>query len=75
MTQRVRLDGLKVIASWLRLSERQVRKLAHRSVPQEYRLPVFRLTLCNGRNSRVYAYVDDLQAWEQRMAERYRSAS
>lgn len=70
MTQpRQRLDGLKVIAAWLRLSPRTVRRLASPRVPADRRLPLFRLTASSGPNARVYAYVDELAAWEKSMAE------
>lgn len=56
-----RLDGLKLIAAWLHLSMRQVRKLTHPSTPVDVRIPVYRLT--DGRCTRISADVADLETW------------
>jgi hypothetical protein len=66
--RRPRLDTLKVIAGYLGLSPRMVRRLAASHRPTELRLPLFRLTDAAGANARLYAYVDELEAWEARMA-------
>jgi len=65
--RRPRLDTLKVIAAYLGLDPRTVRRLAaeHRG---ELRLPIWRLT--DGKAARCYCYVDELQKWEERMAAR-----
>lgn len=65
--RRPRLDTLAVIASYLGLSPRMVRRLASPHRPPELRLPLFRLTDTTGRNARLYAYVDELEAWEARV--------
>jgi hypothetical protein len=62
-----RLDGLKLIAAWLHLSMRQVRKLTHPSTAVDVRIPVYRLT--DGRCTRVSADVADLEAWVARRKE------
>lgn len=67
-TRRPRLDTLKVIAGYLGLSPRMCRRLAAPHRPDELRLPLFRLTASEGANARLYAYVDELDAWEARMA-------
>lgn len=66
--RRPRLDTIKVIAAYLGLSPRMVRRLAAPHRPAELRLPLFRLTASDGPNARCYAYVDELDAWEQRMS-------
>lgn len=58
-----RLDTWSEISAWLHLSPRQCRKLASPKVPKEKRLPVFRLTTSDGKNTRVYAMVDALDDW------------
>lgn len=73
-TRRTRLDGLKVIAAYLRLDERQVRRLAAATVPEPRRLPTFRLSPTDSRNARVYAYADALDAWELEQSKRPRDA-
>jgi hypothetical protein len=67
-TRRRRLDTMRVIASFLGLSPRMVRRLASPHRPEDLRLPLFRLTDTDGPNARLYAYVDELAAWEGRMA-------
>jgi hypothetical protein len=66
--RRRRLDTAKVIADYLGLSVRAVRRLASMRRPAELRLPLFRMTDAIGANARVYALVDELDAWEARMA-------
>ena len=66
--RRPRLDTLKVIANYLGLDPRTVRRLAAETRPPELRLPIWRLT--DGKAARCYCYVDELQAWEERMAKR-----
>jgi hypothetical protein len=66
--RRPRLDTIKVIAAYLGLSPRMVRRLAAPHRPTDLRLPLFRLTAADGPNARCYAYVDELDAWEQRMS-------
>ncbi len=68
--RRPRLDTLKVIAAYLGLDPRTVRRLAAEHRPNELRLPIWRLT--DGKAARLYCYVDELQAWEERMARRGR---
>ena len=68
LAPRIRLDGMKAISARLRLSPRQVRRLAHDRVPSKIRLPLFRLTAADGRSARLYAYLDELDTWERRMA-------
>lgn len=60
-----RLTGWKMVAAFLRISERAARRLAHRSVPEELRLPVYRLL--QGPSSPVCAHTDELVAWEERI--------
>lgn len=67
---RQRLDGIKVIAEYLGLSLRQTYKLYQVTVPEDERLPVFRLTPDAGKNARLYAYVDELDTWQDRVSER-----
>jgi hypothetical protein len=67
---RPRLTGWKCLAAFLRVSVRQARRLAARSLEPDVRLPVFSLTGLPG--APVCAYVDELQAWERRMSERNR---
>lgn len=57
------------IAAFLGLSPRMVRRLAAPHRPDHLRLPLFRLTDAESPNARLYAYVDELMAWEERMAE------
>jgi len=71
---RRRLDGLKVIAAYLRLDERQVRRLAAPSVAAERRLPTFRLSPTDAPNAKVYAYEEALDEWEMRQAHRQRAS-
>lgn len=66
--RRRRLDTMKVIAGYLGLSPRMVRRLAAAHRPTELRLPLFRLTDAAGANARLYAYADELEEWETRMA-------
>ena len=68
--RRPRLDTLKVIAAYLGLDPRTVRRLAAATRPLELRLPIWRLT--EGKAARCYAYVDEIQRWEERMAARGR---
>jgi hypothetical protein len=68
--RRPRLDTLKVIAAYLGLDPRTVRRLAGEHRAPELRLPIWRLT--DGKAARLYCYVDELQAWEERMAARGR---
>lgn len=70
MAPRIRIDGLKLIAAYLRLSERQVRKLYAITVSGEHRLPVFRLSMERGPNARLSAWKDELDAWQDRMSTR-----
>jgi hypothetical protein len=72
--RRPRLDTVKVIAAYLGLSPRMVRRLAMPHRPPELRLPLFRLTSADGPNARCYAYVDELDAWEQRMSQAHAGA-
>lgn len=67
--RRPRLDTLKVIAAYLGLDPRTVRRLAAPSRPPELRLPMWRLT-DGAKGARLYVYVDELKAWEERMAAR-----
>ena len=66
-TARHRLSGWKVIAAYLRVSERAARRLARASIPDLLRLPVFRLS--PEPNAPVCAHTDELAAWEQRVSE------
>lgn len=67
MTQqpRRRLDGWKLIAAWVHISERQAKKLASKTKPPDERLPIFRLV--KGPSTRVCAWSDELDRWQQRM--------
>lgn len=65
MQSRRRLDGWKLIAAWVHLSERQAKKCASKKKPTEERLPVFRLV--RGPSTRVCAWADELDAWVARM--------
>ena len=67
---RVRIDGITVISKYLDLSERKVRGLYQITVPQHLRLPVFRLSPKQGKNCRLSAWVDELDAWQDRMSSR-----
>jgi hypothetical protein len=64
---RRRLDGWKLIAAWVHLSERQVKKLASTTRPREERLPIFRLN--RGPTTRVCAWSNELDEWQLRMQE------
>jgi len=63
-----RLDSWKSIALWLHVSVRTAKKLALMSVPEEERLPIFRLS--RGPNSMVCAFAHELDSWIERMRER-----
>jgi hypothetical protein len=65
-SRRARLEGWKQIAAFLRVSLRQARRLASARIADQQRLPVFRLM--RGPASRVCAYTDALEAWEERIA-------
>ena len=67
---RLRLDGLKFIAAYLKLSQGKTQQLYRITVPPELRLPVFRLQPMGARNRRLYAWKDELDAWVQRMGDR-----
>lgn len=67
--RRRRLDTVVVIAAYLGISPRMVRRLSAPHRPAHLRLPLFRLSASDKSNARVSAYVDELQAWEQRMAQ------
>lgn len=67
-TRRRRLDGLKLIAAYVHMDERQVRRLAAPTVPEDRRLPTFRLSPTDAPNAKVYAYEEDLDDWELRRA-------
>lgn len=69
MTGRQRLTGWKVLAAFLGKSERWVKRQARGSLPEPLRLPVWRMA--DAPNAPVEAYVDELQAWEQRRREAY----
>lgn len=70
---RQRLDGWDQIRAYLRISRRHARRLAAASIPEDRRLPVFRLSDVEG--ARVHAYADELMAWEARMAQVQRVTS
>jgi hypothetical protein len=67
---RPRLDGLRIIAAYLKLSMQQTRKLYQLTVPVEDRLPVFTLSASRSKNARLSAFVDELDAWIDRRADR-----
>lgn len=67
---RPRLDGLRVIAAYLDLSMQQTRKLYQLTVPEEDRLPVFTLSASVASNARLSAYVDMVDAWMDRRADK-----
>lgn len=68
--ERVRLDGLTLISRYLNLHRNQVRKLYAITVPEHLRIPVFRLSPTGGKNGRLSAWVDELDAWQDRMSTR-----
>jgi hypothetical protein len=67
---RVRIDGLKLIARYLKLSTRQLRKCYAITVPQNLRCPVFKLPGLGSRNKKLFAWQDELDAWQDRMSTR-----
>lgn len=67
---RVRIDGIALIAKYIDKSERQVRSYYQITVPQHLRLPVFKLSPRAGKNCRLSVWVDELDAWLDRMSQR-----
>ncbi len=63
-----RLDSWKQISLWLHVSPRAAKKLASMAIPEEERLPIFRLS--RGPNSMVCAFAHELDEWITRMRER-----
>lgn len=68
---RARLDGLVAISQYLELSVLKVRQLYAVTVPEADRLPVFVLCPHKGKNSIVRAFIDELDGWMDRMADRH----
>lgn len=67
---RLRIDGLPLIAEYLKLSLQQTRRLYQSTVPEEHRLPVFTLNPGAGKNGRLSMWVDEANAWLDRRADR-----
>ena len=66
---RTRLDGLPLIADYLKVSILTVSRLWRFTPPGEDRIPLWRLT--QARNGRLYAWVDELDAWQDRQSMKF----
>lgn len=68
---RLRLDGLAMIAAYMKISENQVKKLYASTVSEADRLPVFTISPSQGKNCRLSIYVDELDSWMDRQPDMF----